>query len=119
MKNTFGWLQLAASNPKVAKEFYEQLFKWKITHQKMDEEKYFFEIDAGEGPCAGIAQGEEGKGSHWVPFVAVNDIHEHTNKAKDLGAEIIVRAMDLGQGQGFISIFFDPTGAVMGIHAPK
>jgi len=119
MKNTFGWVQLGSTDPKAAKDFYEHLFRWKITHKKMDGDKSFFEIDAGEGPCAGIAQGEASKGSHWIPFVSVEDIHESTNKARDLGAEIILPVMDLGGNEGFISVFKDPTGAVIGMHSRK
>jgi predicted enzyme related to lactoylglutathione lyase len=119
MKNTFGWVQLATTDPKAARMFYENLFRWRITHQECDGHKGFLEIDAGEGPCAGIDQGEEGKGSHWIPFVSVGDIHESTNKAKDLGAQILVPVMDLGHDQGFISVFVDPTGAVLGMHARK
>jgi predicted enzyme related to lactoylglutathione lyase len=119
MKNTFGWVQLGTTDPKAAKDFYEHLFKWKITPQKMDGDKSFLEIDAGEGPCAGISHAKEGKDSHWIPFVSVGDIHEYANKAKDLGAEIVLPVMDLGQNQGFISVFLDPTGAVIGIHSQK
>lgn len=119
MKNTFGWVQLGSADPKAAKEFYEHLFRWKITHQKMDGDKSYLEIDAGEGPCAGIGQGDPNKQSCWIPFVSVRDIHESTDKAKDLGAEIVVPVMDLGNNQGYISVFRDPTGAVLGMHSEK
>lgn len=119
MKNTFGWVQLGTKDPKAAKDFYEHLFRWKITHQKMDGDKSFLEIDAGEGPCAGIAQGEEGKNSQWIPFVSVSDVHEYEAKAKDLGANVVIPVMDLGNNEGFISVFKDPTGAVIGIHSLK
>lgn len=119
MKNTVGWVQLGSTDPKVAKDFYEHLFKWSITPQELEGHKSFMEIDAGEGPCAGISQADKGKPSQWVPFVSVSDIHEYTRKAKDLGAEIVVPVMDLGKDQGFISVFLDPTGALLGMHATK
>lgn len=119
MKNTFCWVQLGSVDPKVAKQFYEHLFHWKITPQKMDGDKAYLEIDAGEGPCAGIAQRDADKESRWLPFVSVEDIHESTNKAKDLGADIVVPVMDLGNNQGFMSVFKDPTGAVLGMHSKK
>lgn len=119
MKNTFGWVQLGSADPKAAKQFYEHLFHWKITQQKMDGDKSYLEIDAGEGPCAGIGQGDPDKQSCWIPFVSVKDIQESTSKAKDLGAEIVVPVMDLGNNQGFISVFRDPTGAVLGMHSDK
>ncbi len=119
MKNTFGWVQLGTTEPKAAKDFYEHLFRWKITPMGQEGHKSYMTIDAGEGPCAGIGQGEEGKKSQWIPFVSVKDIHGSTDKAKDLGAEIVVPVMDLGSNQGFISVFKDPTGAVIGMHSMK
>ncbi|MDZ4323350.1 MAG: VOC family protein [Alphaproteobacteria bacterium] len=121
MKNTFGWMQMGASDPKKAKEFYGHLFHWTMTeqHKKADGEMSYIEIDAGEGPCAGIAQGENKNVSQWIPFVNVTDIHEYTAKAEKLGAKIIVPITDLGGDEGFYSVFIDPTGAVLGLYAPR
>ena len=120
MKNTFGWMQLGTSDPKKAKDFYGKLFKWALTEKATKEGGHpFIEIDAGEGPCAGIGQGDKKDGPQWIAFVNVNDIHEYTSKAEKLGAQIIVPITDLGGGEGFYSVFKDPTGAVLGLYAPK
>lgn len=119
MKNTFGWVHLGTPDPKAAKDFYEHLFRWNITPMGQEGHKSYMEIDAGEGPCAGIQQGEEAKGAQWIPFVSVSDIHEYEKKAKDLGADIVLPIMDLGDNKGFISVLLDPTGAVIGIHSMK
>ena len=119
MKNTFGWMQLGASDPKEAKTFYGKLFDWSLTEKKMDGGHSYIEVDAGEGPCAGIAQGDNKNESHWIPFVNVSDIHEYTAKAEKLGAKVIVPITDLGGGEGFYSVFIDPTGAVLGLYAPR
>lgn len=120
MKNTFGWMQMKSSDLKGAQSFYEHLFHWKLTHQPKGEKKPpYILIDAGEGPCAGIAQSEDGEGSQWIPFVNVSDIHEYTEKAEKLGAKIVVPITDLGGGEGFYSVFVDPTGAVLGLYSPR
>lgn len=120
MKNTFGWMQMGSSDPKKAKEFYGKLFDWSLTDTKMKAGGHpYIEIDAGEGPCAGIAQGDNKNESHWIAFVNVPDIHESTEKAEKLGAKIIVPITDLGGGEGFYSVFVDPTGAVLGLYAPR
>jgi predicted enzyme related to lactoylglutathione lyase len=49
----------------------------------------------------------------------VSDIQESTDKAEELGAKILLSVMDLGNNQGFISVFLDPTGAVLGMHSMK
>jgi len=119
MKNTFGWMQLETSDPKVAREFYEKLFKWTLTSKEMHGGGKFIEVDAGEGPCAGIAQGDGPNESQWIPFVNVNDIHEYTEKAEKLGAKVVVPITDLGGNEGFFSVFVDPIGAVLGLYAPE
>ncbi len=126
MKNTFGWMQLTTTDPEKAKGFYGKLFKWTLTTRPMEHggqtqagQKTFIEIDAGEGPCAGIAQGDRPNESHWIPFVNVDDIHESTEKAEQLGAQIVVPITDLGGDEGFFSVFVDPTGAVLGLYGKK
>lgn len=121
MKNTFGWMQMRTSDPKKAKEFYRHLFHWTMTpqHKKAGETMPYIEIDAGEGPCAGIAQGDNKDTSQWIPFVNVSNIHDYTEKAEKLGAKIIVPITDLGGNEGFYSVFVDPTGAVLGLYAPR
>ncbi len=116
MKNTFGWMHMGTSDPKKAQDFYGKLFKWSFTEQSMKEGGHpepYVEIDAGEGPCAGIDQGEQKDQSQWIAFVNVSDIHEYTSKAEKLGAHIIVPITDIGGNQGFYSVFKDPTGAVL------
>jgi predicted enzyme related to lactoylglutathione lyase len=114
MKNTFGWMQLATSDPEKAKTFYEKLFNWTITSRET-----YTEIDDGNGPCGGISKGESPNESHWISFMNVNDIHESTEKAEKLGAQVVVPITDLGEDEGFFSVFVDPTGAVLGLYGKK
>ncbi len=66
MKNTFGWMQLSSSDSQKAQDFYARLFNWSLPEKVMKEgENAYIEVDAGEGPCAGIAQGEDRDESHW------------------------------------------------------
>jgi predicted enzyme related to lactoylglutathione lyase len=120
MKNNFGWMQLGTSDPQMAKSFYGKLFDWSLTDKMMTPGNGpYTEIDAGNGPCAGIAQGERKDESHWIPFVNVADIHEYTKKAESLGAKIVVPITALGGDEGFYCVFVDPTGAVLGLWGPK
>jgi predicted enzyme related to lactoylglutathione lyase len=58
------------------------------------------------------------KGSAWLPYVLVGDIAAATAKAKSLGATIIKDVTEV-MGAGALSIFVDPTGAVLGLWQPK
>jgi len=117
MKNTFSWMHLTTSDSGNAQSFYRQLFDWSLVSK--EGESPYVEIDAGEGPFAGITPGEKAEGSHWTAFINVDDIHKYTDKAKSLGAEVIVPITDLGEDHGYYCVFKDPTGAVLGLYAPK
>ena len=47
----------------------------------------------------------------------VDDIHAATKKAKDLGARIIKDVHEV-PNTGWLSLFLDPTGAVLGLWKP-
>lgn len=119
MKNTFGWMQLGTSDSKKAKDFYGKLFNWSLSEKTMAGGHAFIEIDAGEGPIAGIHKAGENEPICWTPFVNVDDIHQSTAQAEKLGAKIIVPITDLAGGEGFYSVFIDPTGAVLGLYGQK
>lgn len=119
MKNTFGWMQQGSSDPAKAKDFYGKLFNWSFDDKTLESGGAFIQIDAGDGPIAGIHRAGENEPICWTPFVNVDDIHKSTAKAEELGGKTIVPITDLGGGEGFYSVFIDPTGAVLGLYAPK
>ena len=119
MKNNFGWMQLASSSPEKAKDFYGKLFDWSLSSKQQDNESQYIEVDAGDGPCAGIAHGGSEDASHWIPFVNVSNINPYKEKAESLGAELVVPITALGGEDGFYCVFIDPTGAVIGLWAPE
>jgi predicted enzyme related to lactoylglutathione lyase len=54
--------------------------------------------------------------SAWMPYVLVDDIDAATAKAEKLGAKICKGVTDVGMGR--LSIFEDPTGAILGLWQP-
>jgi uncharacterized protein len=53
-----------------------------------------------------------------MPYVLVDDIDASTKKAKKLGAKIMKDVTEV-QDMGWLSIFTDQTGAVIGLWEPK
>ena len=101
-----------------AKEFYGQLFDWKLEDLPMDGGTYTM-IKIGGGTGGGIMQNPmPGVPSFWLTYVLVDDIHAATQKAKSLGATI-VRDVTEVMGMGWLSIIADPTGAALGMWKPK
>lgn len=117
MKNTFGWMQLQSSSVEEAHTFYEKLFAWKVEHKGMEDDESYTEIDAGEGPCAGISVAENVP-SMWLPFVNVDNVQTYTQRAEELGAHILTEPLEIAEGMGWYSVLQDPTGAIIGLYQP-
>ena len=116
MKNIFGWMQLQTNNPQKEKSFYGELFDWQFDTNPMPDDSGYIEVDAGNGPCAGISK--DPHQNQWIPFVHVKSIKEFTEKAERLGAKVIVPPTSLGENQGFYSVFIDPLRATLGLYEP-
>lgn len=122
MPNPFIHSELASTDVRKAKAFYSKLFKWKLRDEPMPTPggKYTM-IDAGDGPGTGggiMKQMIPNAESAWMPYVLVDDIEASTKKAAKLGAHIMKGVTEV-QGMGWLSIFEDPTGAILGLWQTK
>ncbi len=119
MTNQTGWIQLLAPETTKAETFYGQLFNWSMNQKPTQDGKPYVIIDAGKGQCGGIVQIDKNVTPQWVSYINVDNINTYTEKAKSLGAEIIVPITEVGNDQGYYSVFKDPSGAVLGLWGPK
>lgn len=118
MANPFVHVELNTTDPAKAKSFYGKLFDWQLEDVPMGDMTYTM-IKAGDGTGGGIMKHPmPGAASTWLAYVLVDDIKASTEKAKSLGATVIKDVMEV-QGAGWLSIFMDPTGAVLGLWKPK
>jgi uncharacterized protein len=120
MGNPFVHAELNTTDVGKAKAFYSKLFDWTLEDMKVGSGGLDYTvIGVGEGTGGGImAQMIPGAGSDWMPYVGVDDIHASTARAKSLGATIlrdVIEVPDLG----WLSIFKDPTGALLGLWQPR
>jgi predicted enzyme related to lactoylglutathione lyase len=119
MPNPFVHAELATTNVRKAKAFYEKMFKWKLNATKSAVPGVGYTmIDPGkvaDGTGGGImAQCQPDAPSAWMPYVQVDDIQTATKKAKKLGA-IVCKDVTEVPGMGWLSIIRDPTGAMIGL----
>jgi uncharacterized protein len=119
MGNAFVHAELNTTDVGKAKAFYGKLFDWKLEEMPMDGGEPYTIVDVGEGTGGGIMkQMIPGAASDWMPYVGVSDIRTSTATAKSLGATILKDVTEI-PGMGWLSIFKDPTGAIVGLWQPK
>jgi uncharacterized protein len=117
MGNPFVHIELHTRDPRKAKDFYKQLFNWKL--QEAPDMDYTV-IDVGEqGRGGGIMKSPmEDSPPQWVPYILVDDVPASTRKAKSLGAKVLQDATEI-PGVGWFSMLVDPTGAAFALFVPK
>jgi predicted enzyme related to lactoylglutathione lyase len=117
---TVCWADLSTSDPEKAKQFYTQLFGWKIAAAEQDPSGYLH-IQNGEDFIGGIPQAgnrDPQVPSHWLIYFLVSDVDAAANKASQLGGHTLVAPQDIPQA-GRMAIVRDPQGAVFALFKPE
>lgn len=112
------WRELTTNNSGAAKEFYQGLFGWDFENSKLSPVEYP-EIHFDGKAVGGIMQMTEDWGdplpaSHWMNYIAVDDIEAAVEKIKENGGGICVPPFD-APNVGRISVVNDPSGATFSI----
>ena len=116
MANTFCHIELGTENPRAARDFYSKLFDWKFEDMSMPQGDYTM-IKAGDGPGGGLMQKQMAAApTAWLPYVQVASVDATVERARKLGATIVVDKKTVPQGS--LAILVDPTGATLGIWEP-
>ena len=113
---TFGWSELATRDTDTAGGFYTKLFGWGVKVQEGGPMRYT-EFQVGGRSIGGMMEMTEKHGNapaHWLPYVMVQDCNASIDKAKGLGATVIVEPTDIPD-VGRFSVFQDPTDAFLAI----
>src|SRR5215475_14409584 len=105
MANPFCHVELNTTDVKKAKDFYSQLFNWKL--EDTPDGSYTM-IRVGEGTGGGMMKHPiAGAPSFWLAYVLVEDIQAATKKAKSLGATVMRDVTEI-PGFGSFSVIADP-----------
>ena len=128
MANPFVHVELNTTDVDKAKKFYGQLFDWKLEDVAMGpggppgllaSEGRYTMIKPGTGTGGGmLKQPVPGAPSFWLAYVAVDDVAASTQKAKSLGAKIMLDVTEV-PGAGWMSVIIDPVGAALGLWKSK
>jgi predicted enzyme related to lactoylglutathione lyase len=118
MANAFVHVELNTTDVDKAKDFYSRLFDWQLEDVAMGPTGHYTMIKPGAGTGGGILkQLAPGAPSSWLAYVEVADVAAATQKAKALGATIMLDVKEI-KGAGWMSIIVDPTGAALGLWKP-
>jgi len=118
MANPFVHAELETTDVGKAKAFYGALFDWKLEDVPMGDGTTYTLIGVGEGTGGGMMKNPmPDPSSLWLPYVLVDDIKAATAKARELGANVCKDVTEV-MGMGWLSIFVDPTGAMLGLWQP-
>ncbi len=122
---TFCWNELATTDSDAAIKFYKELLGWEVRQSKAVEAcegsaeggMVYGEIVAGGEHVGGIYKmGPEfgGAPSHWMSYVAVEDVDDRARKAAELGGKVCVPPTDI-PNVGRFCVINDPTGATLSL----
>jgi predicted enzyme related to lactoylglutathione lyase len=112
----FCWNELGTTDLETAKNFYTELLGWKLKESKAAGMIYN-EIVAGDREVGGMYQmtAEYGNApSHWIAYVAVDDVDAKAKQVAELGGKVCVPPTDI-PNVGRFCVINDPTGATISL----
>ena len=112
----FCWNELATKDAAGAKKFYAELLGWKLKESDATGMAYR-EIVVGGRHLGGIYQmtAEQGDApSHWMAYVAVDDVDAAAKRTEELGGAVRVQPMDI-PNVGRFCVITDPAGAALSL----
>lgn len=110
----FIWFDLLSENPKVASNFYSQLFGWRIESDTTVDD--YSIIYNGDRPIGGIIRHENRDSraaeSIWLAVLSVEDVDQAVTTAREAGGKVLEGPIDV-DGRGRIALIEDTTGAAL------
>ncbi len=110
---TYGWLwmELWSENPEDAAAFYSRIFGYDVEEREVEGKPYWL-FSKNEVPVGGISRNPvKNMKSQWVPYIKVSDPVRMADRARELGANILLSPSS-NIRQGSVAIIADPNGAI-------
>jgi predicted enzyme related to lactoylglutathione lyase len=108
-------LELHTGNRALASDFYTRLFGWYAETVEVERRTYL-SLNLGDRIDGGIVE-HDGESSLWLPYVEVSDLLEATERARGLGAAVVLEPRE--GPVGWRSILAVPSGARIALWQPK
>ena len=114
---TFCWNELMTRDVKAAGKFYSELIGWEVADSGMPGMDYsMFKAGGKEAGGMMVMPGEvpDQVPSHWMAYIAVDDVDGLVGKIPGLGGTILHGPQDIPGVGRFITVQ-DPAGATVGM----
>lgn len=113
------WRELATQNKEKARDFYAKLLGWNLEKSKLATAVDYDEIVIGGNAVGGIMQmtkdwGDPLPPTHWVTYIAVDNVDETIGKIRENGGSVCVPPFDI-PNVGKVAMINDPAGAAFAI----
>jgi uncharacterized protein len=112
---TFSWVDLSTNDQDAAKAFYAELLGWDYEDNPIGDGMLYTMARLRGRNVAAIFTGREPP--HWNSYVTVEDADASAQRARDLGATVLVEPMDVFDA-GRMAVLQDPQGAVLSLWQP-
>jgi uncharacterized protein len=112
MGNTLCFFEIPGDDLEALKTFYGQMFDWGF--EKVPGEFRYFSIETGDEKIKGGLTARQDAGHTPVNYVKVDSVQASLDKAKTLGATIVVPRKPV-PGIGWYAVLTDPQGNRVGL----
>jgi predicted enzyme related to lactoylglutathione lyase len=116
---SFYWDQLLAREGDRMAKFYGEVCGWTVDRYEMGDQSHYGVFKHGEEAVAGMLPipGDDKRKPGWLVYIAVDDIEDTVEKAKELGGEIVT-GPDIVYGIGKYAVVQDTTQGAFGLFKP-
>jgi predicted enzyme related to lactoylglutathione lyase len=112
---SFCWIELTTKDVAEARKFYTELFGWSVNEVPIGGGEVYTILRKGQSDAAAMyGPGPEGAPSSWMSYVAVENVDQSVEKAKELGGTVLAPPMDVGDS-GRMAVLIDNQGAAFAI----
>ena len=108
-------LELRTGNLPRACAFYTRLFGWRVETVHAGSRRYL-SVELGAGIEGGVVE-EDAARPAWLPYVEVADVAKATERARLLGASVVLAPRE--GPAGWRSVLAPPAGAEIALWQPK
>jgi len=114
MGNKFGWVELTTDDLEEARDFYSQVFDWKVEAFEEASIPYYIIKGGGLGQGGIMGKTSSRTPTTWTPYVEVDDLSSTCDSVERLGGRILKYKTAI-PGMGWFAVVQDPQGAVLGL----